>query len=141
MPTMNKEQVTAAIEDALDQGGHIIIRFGTDRMRTLKAEESVHILAAMKAPLADVPRSSAWVPVTERLPEIDMDKPPYSRGTKVLIHWDGGGVAEAEYTANWYSKQARASKPRFEWQGRIAPWNVTHWMPMPSIPANSARDD
>lgn len=52
MPTMNKEQITAAIEDALDQRGHIIIRFGTDRMRTLKAEESEHILAAMKAYIA-----------------------------------------------------------------------------------------
>jgi hypothetical protein len=87
---------------------------------------------------SEAPREG-WIPVSERLPEIDMSKATYERGTKVLMAWGPSqqNVGEGHYTANWYSKQAKALAPKFYWQGRIAPWKITHWMHFPAGPGRS----
>jgi hypothetical protein len=98
------------------------------------------VRAALKeaAGSGEAPREG-WIPVSERLPEIDMSKATYERGTKVLMAWGPSqqNVGEGHYTANWYSKQAKALAPKFYWQGRIAPWKITHWMHFPAGPGRS----
>lgn len=78
-----------------------------------------------------------WVSVEDRLPEIDYTKPRHGWRVPVIACWGGSSnnVAEMAYTANGYAKTERGRKPRFEWQGRISPWNVTHWQPLPLPPA------
>jgi len=50
MATMTTPQeIAAAIEQALDVGGHLVIRFGHGQMRQLKIEEVDLVVATLKA--------------------------------------------------------------------------------------------
>lgn len=60
-----------------------------------------------------------WIPVSERLPDGDV--------ASVIIHTKAGGVAEGQYYPS-----IKAWK-QFRWSVEDA--NVTHWMPLPSIPS------
>ena len=75
-----------------------------------------------------------WVSVNDRLPEIDYTKPEYERRVKVLASWSGY-VAEMNYVSNGFAKTEKGRIPRFEWFGRVSPFDVTHWMPMPAPPS------
>jgi hypothetical protein len=84
--------------------------------------------------------ASEWISVDERLPEIPADAPDYAKYVAVLAHWECGSVAEMKYEANMYAKTERGRAPRFTWQGRNSPWDVTHWMPLPDPPAAIAAE-
>lgn len=77
--------------------------------------------------------SAKWIPVVERLPDIDYSAPTYKWYKNVIGAWDGG-VAEVKYAANGYAKTEKGKAPRFEWNGRICPFEITHWMPLPDRP-------
>ncbi|MET3232209.1 UNVERIFIED_ORG: hypothetical protein ABIC54_004414 [Burkholderia sp. 1263] len=80
-----------------------------------------------------------WIDVNDRLPEIDYSKPEFDRQVSVLASWGGNKVAEMKYVSHGYAKREKGRAPRFEWQGRISPWLVTHWMPLPEAPANQKQ--
>ena len=71
---------------------------------------------------------SEWIKVEETPPEI---------GSNVLVWWGGSNVTCMEYRSNIYAKTEKGKIPRFEWMGRLSPWVVTHWMPLPSPPEQS----
>ena len=83
----------------------------------------------IEAPMSE----QKWIPVSERLPEIDESKPMYLRDVRLIAAWDGG-MAEMCYRRNYYAKTEKGRQPRFEWQGRVSPWKVTHWRPLPAPP-------
>ena len=74
-----------------------------------------------------------WFSVTEKLPEIDFSAPAYARRVIVLVHWGNApeNVAQMVYISQAYAKTEKGRRPRFEWQGRVSPWDITHWAPMP----------
>jgi len=82
-----------------------------------------------------------WIDVNDRLPEIDYSKPAFDRAVVVLASWGGDKVAEMRYVSHGYAKREKGRAPRFEWQGRISPWLVTHWIPLPEAPANQKQAD
>jgi len=43
-------------------------------------------------------------------------------------------VAEMTYTWNPYAKTRKGQQPRWEWMGKISPWEITHYMPLPEPP-------
>lgn len=73
---------------------------------------------------------SEWISVSHRLPEI-----PAERHQVTCIVATETFVTAMEFAINRFAKQRRAKGPRWEWQGRISPWRVTHWMPLPKPPA------
>lgn len=73
--------------------------------------------------------ASRWISVDERLPELSPERPRVD----CLAAWDGG-VAEMSYRCWYDAKTERGRAPRWDWQGRTSPWEVTHWMPLPKSP-------
>jgi hypothetical protein len=73
-----------------------------------------------------------WVPCSERLPEFPKER------TSVTVYamTAGQGVISLDWTFNKYAATERGRKPRWEWRGRIAGWEVTHWLEitLPPIP-------
>lgn len=71
-----------------------------------------------------------WVSVTERLPEINEDETYYK---KVIACWgtDIHHVAEMKYCRRIVRGK---TVYRFEWDGRISPWEVKYWMELPQPP-------
>ena len=70
-------------------------------------------------------QETGWISVKDRLPKTD--KEYYSRKTYIVstVH---GYVLAMEYV----NKPIRGKMvERWEWNGRISPWEVTYWMPMP----------
>lgn len=72
-----------------------------------------------------------WIPVEERLPEINDPKP----SSRVLAAVEGGRVFELEFGMNVYAKTEKGRAPRWKWNGMICPWKVTHWQPLPAPPS------
>lgn len=71
-------------------------------------------------------RKQGWISVDERLPEKDGD---YITFTNVT------GSSKGVIAMHFVTKTVRGMKVRrWEWCGRISPWGVTHWMPMPEPP-------
>jgi hypothetical protein len=132
-------------QKAVDGRPHEIEQL-TDEAAALIEQQAARI-AALEAQIATVAPAvdaqPAWISVDERLPEIDYSNPAYARGVKVLAAWgnDPGNVAEMEYRSNAYAKTEKGRLPRFEWQGRVSPWTVTHWMPLPEAPAALSNKD
>lgn len=54
---------------------------------------------------------------------------------KVIVFTDYGIVTEMTYRSNVYAATEKGKIPRFEWHGKISPWLVIAWMPLPSPPA------
>ena len=77
---------------------------------------------------------SEWISTEERLPEIDMEAAAHDRHVNVLAATKTGSVIFVQYISNGYAKTAKGREPRFEWMGRICPFNLTHWMPLPEPP-------
>ncbi len=53
---------------------------------------------------------------------------------KYLVCTDTGIVTEMSYTWNSLAKTERGRAPRWEWHGRLSPWTITHYMPLPAPP-------
>ena len=66
-----------------------------------------------------------WIPVTERLPETDRDK----WHTEFIVTTEDGKVLSMD----WENTIVR-NKPvsRWIWRGRLAPWRVIAWRPLPA---------
>ncbi len=76
----------------------------------------------------------AWVPVAERLPEIDSNPPSYGKRHAYLAVCDADKPTVTEL--DWESIKLREKLVgRWKWNGRLCPWKVTHWMPLPEPPA------
>lgn len=77
----------------------------------------------------------AWVPVTERLPDIDFEKPKYAHCVRCLVASERGDVWEAKYSSNAYAKTEKGRAPRWEESdGRLIRVAPMYWMPMPKAP-------
>ncbi|ELY4532930.1 DUF551 domain-containing protein [Cronobacter sakazakii] len=59
---------------------------------------------------------------------------PLKRGT-YLVCTKNRQVIPMQYTWNEYAKTERGKAPRFEYMGRISPWEITHYMHLPEPPA------
>lgn len=73
MPTLSNPELAEALEGA----NSLILRWGHNQMRQLKAEEVERIVAALKASASS--ESAGWVSVEDRLPPVDVP---------VLAMWD-----------------------------------------------------
>lgn len=76
---------------------------------------------------------SEWINCIERQPIIDYSEPEYKRSVRAIVACDAG-VMEMTYISNAYARTEKGRLARWEWQGRIAPWEPTHWMLLPSPP-------
>ena len=74
---------------------------------------------------AEAPEQDRWIPVTERLPETDRDK----WHTEFIVTTEDGKVLSMD----WENTIVR-NKPvsRWIWRGRLAPWRVIAWRPLPA---------
>lgn len=81
------------------------------------------------APAGVAPSAEGWIPVSERLPEF-----PDGKNSVRCICYTGNFVTSLEWCRNVYAKTERGKAPRWEWDGRISPWIVTHWKPLPKPP-------
>ena len=67
-----------------------------------------------------------WISVEDRLPEED--------GTYITFT-NAKGKSEGVIAQSLVTKTIRGNTiRRWEWQTRISPWVVTHWMPLPEAP-------
>lgn len=82
--------------------------------------------------LAERGERYSWVPVKERMPEIDYTKAPYYRYVKTIARGKNGDCGELWYRSNGYAKTEKGRIPRWELpNGRKYDEKVTHWMPLP----------
>ena len=72
-----------------------------------------------------------WIPVSERMPDVGQKA---RGGVLCVVACDNRFVTAMEYTANKHAKTEKGRQPRWEWNWRISPWIVTHWMPLPAPP-------
>ena len=80
-----------------------------------------------------IPILTGWISVKERLPEIPKNVPSYSAHFKVLVAW---GPADGNVASMHYERDNVRGKEieRFKYNGRLSPWLITHWMPLPEPP-------
>ena len=71
-------------------------------------------------------RKQEWISVDERLPNEDGWYITYTNANGK----NEGVIAQRLVTATVRGKKTR----RWEWQTRVSPWIVTHWMPLPEPP-------
>jgi hypothetical protein len=71
-----------------------------------------------------------WVSVSERLPEIP------EGGYGVMCNVMVDNCSSTKVMSLSYEKNTVRGKTvcRWKWYGRISPWNVTHWKPLPKPP-------
>jgi hypothetical protein len=81
--------------------------------------------------LEELVEERRWVPVKERLPELNEEN--YFR-VDCLVYCKSGGVCEMTYEINTYAKQERNRQPRWKRHGMISMWEVTHWKLLPPGP-------
>ena len=68
---------------------------------------------------------SRWISVDDRLPD-KFGSYIVSDGKKI--------VTQMTYTSNKYAKTEKGREPRFEWMGKISPWKITYYQPLPAPP-------
>lgn len=73
---------------------------------------------------------SEWISVNERMPEWDAGK----NYTEVICATDKGSVIAMTWAQYPDAKTARGRAARWEWNWKVAPFIVTHWMPLPEPP-------
>lgn len=73
---------------------------------------------------------SEWISVEERLP----DWPVGRTYIEVLCATDKGIVTAMTWAHYPDARTAKGRAPRWEWNWKIAPFNITHWMPLPTAP-------
>jgi hypothetical protein len=86
--------------------------------------------------IADIIRIAAepdWIPVTERLP--DVERSPHG-SVECIVACSTGLVTAMRYTENRNAKTEKGRRPRWEWNWRVATWEVTHWTPLPAPPTD-----
>ncbi|MGL4751956.1 MAG: DUF551 domain-containing protein [Aeromonadaceae bacterium] len=71
-----------------------------------------------------------WISVNERFPEWPIGK----NYIEVLCATDSGVVIAMTWAHYPDAKTERGRAPRWEWNWRVAPFVITHWMPLPPAP-------
>jgi hypothetical protein len=84
-----------------------------------------------KRPIANM--SGDWISVLERLP--DVERSPHG-SVECIVACSTGLVTAMRYTENRGAKTEKGRRPRWEWNWRVATWEVTHWMPLPAPPTD-----
>lgn len=74
--------------------------------------------------------SMDWISVNEQMPTVG----DYGYVRVLVFCQSNKYVGEMEYTFPQYAKTEKGKAPRWQWGGRISPWAVTHWMPLPPAP-------
>lgn len=64
-----------------------------------------------------------WIAIKDSLPEIPKDVPIYNQSVKVICTWNNTW-AEFNYVRRIVHKKV---VERFEWNGRINTFPITHW--------------
>ena len=77
-----------------------------------------------------------WVSVGERLPEIPEGR--YGVMCNVMVD----NCSSTKVMSLLYEKDTVRGKTvcRWKWYGKISPWNVTHWKPLPEIPRGNNNE-
>lgn len=88
-------------------------------------------LANAAARLKTLVEEQAWIPVTERTPELNESN--HFR-LNCIACCKGGLVYEMVYEINTFAKHERHRQPRWKWHGTISMWEVTHWRALPRGP-------
>ena len=88
-------------------------------------------LAEVATRLAELVEERRWVPVRERLPELNEAN---RFCFDCLVCCTRGNVCEMTYEINTYAKQERNRQPRWKRQGMISMREITHWQPLPPGP-------
>lgn len=76
---------------------------------------------------------SKWISVDDAHPEW-VGKSTHAR---VLCATNVGHVMEMSWSHYPEAATLKGRKPRWEWNGRISPFKVTHWMPLPEPPKDA----
>jgi hypothetical protein len=76
----------------------------------------------------------SWIPVSERLPDVERSA---HGSVECIVACSTGLVTAMRYTENRVAKTEKGRRPRWEWNWRVATWEVTHWMPLPAPPTDS----
>lgn len=64
-----------------------------------------------------------------------MKTEPPEVGISYIVKCNATGRSKGVLEMTYVERTIRGEViKRWEWQGRIAPWVVTHWMPMPEPP-------
>lgn len=77
-------------------------------------------------------RVCEWVKLLDAKPIIPDG---WSQSVCVLASWDSENGEALEMMFERRTIRGKTVE-RFEWQGRISPWVITHWMYLPSAPIN-----
>ena len=66
-------------------------------------------------------KAISWISVSDKLPEF---------GASVLIKWGDNkdNISIGEYNSEIVRGKR---KDRWYWRGRLSPFDITHWMPLP----------
>lgn len=70
---------------------------------------------------------SEWIDVNYGMPEFDLGK----NYIEVICKTDKGFVTAMTWAKYPDAKTERGRAARWEWHWKLAPFVVTHWMPMP----------
>lgn len=114
MENLKKEQIEQFINDLNECYGCDPMYYGVDA--NFLAESLVEMDW----------RKQEWISVEDRLPEEDGTYITYTNAKGK----DKGVIVQSLRTRNIRGNTIR----RWEWQTRISPWIVTHWMPLPEPP-------
>lgn len=106
----------------------------SDALDAIRGTSRWCIDAVEKIPAADVEPVRRWIPVTERLPELNKEVLVYAIGKVDGIR----GKSAIEITERFLFRLFPISEGREEWR---SPWQyflenyeITHWMPLPEPP-------
>lgn len=70
-----------------------------------------------------------WISVEDRLPDV------YDTGSTFICATTAGGLQKGVMPLTFEALLVNnKSVKRWLWNGRKAPWEVTHWMPLPESP-------
>lgn len=107
-------------EEVLKTVRTIIVEMKKDFIKLIKAQPKI----LFGVDLAK--REHAWIPVAERLPEEDGE---------YITMTNAKGKSKGVMAQRYQTSMVRGQKlRRWYWNGRLSPWNTTHWMPMPEAP-------
>jgi hypothetical protein len=80
---------------------------------------------------------SEWIKCSDRMPVIERRVGLSFGSVNVICCTSSKQVIAMSYAQSDCGNTAKSRAPRFEWNGRISPWEVTHWQYLPAPPEAS----
>jgi hypothetical protein len=80
--------------------------------------------------IAELEAAQAWRHFPEEEPSLE-GRPNYAQSIGCIVETDRGSVLAMDWEANPYAKTEKGRKPRWIWRGKLSPWHVVRWMPLP----------